>query len=173
MSLSDHMCLHTSSFSSVLLGTGCVLSIGKTDISLRRFLEFWFLSLHFLSFFLKLPLYFLSLCIYFLIIVFMDERPAVFTSHTGSISRAWDLSHYYSFLSSGSTVLISSVFRFKTSMFLGVTSIASAVAIFLVCPSFHICPESSLQSKCCVKGYTNWSVLLRILKLRFSNVALV
>ena len=94
------------------------------------------------------------LCIYFLIIVFRDERPAMFTSHTMSIFRARDLSHYYSFLSSGSTVLISSVFHFKTSTFPGFTSIARAVAIFLVCPSFHICPESSLESNY-VKGYTN------------------
>lgn len=35
--------------------------------------------------------------------------------------RVWDLSLCYSFLSQGSTVLISSVFYFKTSMFLGFT----------------------------------------------------
>lgn len=37
--------------------------------------------------------------------------------------RVWDLSLCYSFLSQGSTVLISSVFYFKTSMFLGFTSL--------------------------------------------------
>lgn len=84
--------------------------------------KFLFLSLRFSPFFPETPfILFFSMHVFSYNFFLGFVTCCVHLPYHEHSFRVWDLSLCYSFLSQGSTVLISSVFYFKTSMFLGFT----------------------------------------------------